>query len=149
MSDEKRENLERLKKVRGAQKKLAEETETAKKYRINENDYRQDFLTIDQLIRLGQMMRGIDVTKIEGFWETLDLLHKSGKIQEFFSIILQGPETDFTKAPAFVLLRVLKDFFSMNQLFGLMEELASAMAIQQAAEGLIGMKPSPPSQTGT
>lgn len=144
MSDEKTKKLEELKKVKTAQKKLADETAAPKTYRINGQDYSQDFMTIDRVIRLGKMLEGIDVTQISGFWEALDMLHKAGKIQEFFEIILVGPKTDFTKAPAFVLMRAIKDFFSMNQLFEIMGEFASAMAIQQAAEGLIGTKLSPP-----
>lgn len=144
------QKLEELKQLKAAQKKLLEETETAKTYRINGKEYSQNFLTIDKIIRLGKMLRGIDFTQIGDYMQALELLQDSGKMQEFFEIILEGPKTDFTKAPAHILMRAVVDFFSLNQLFELMGELASATAIQQAAEGLlIGKTPSPHSQTET
>lgn len=146
LKDQQREELISLKK---AQKEIGQRTETPKTYQINGQEYSQDFLTIDKIIRLAKALSGFDFTKVTNYIDAITMLQKAGKIQAFFEVVLDGPKTDFTKAPAFILMRVVMDFFSLNQLFELMGEFASGMGLLQTAEGLlIGMKQLPPSQTG-
>lgn len=113
-----------------------------KTYNINGVEYTQDFLCISEIISVYQLIEDVFP---EGEIDILNFtkeLEQSGKILRFLNIILKGKKKlkESDKIKPVLLLEIITDFFSLNELgklFGMMAERLPKMTNE-----ILKMKPS-------
>ena len=141
----------------------------AVEYDISGDIFIQDFLTIDQWEKFIKVTKDINF-KGKNISDALSILRKSGKLNELLNLILSGPrEIDYNEIKPIILIKIIKDFFSINEvsksigetvsmIFEIMEDkelialMSSIPAVTQSMKkitDMIGIDSSQQSQTET
>ena len=99
-------------------------------YQIDGKEYQQTFLTIEQTIQLAKQVKGIKFGDFSDIIGVLDKLIKSGKLKNLLEIVLSGPKPiDINKIKSALLLKIIGDFFSFNEIFDLISTISDLMRL--------------------
>ena len=102
--------------------------ETAE-YQIDGKIYSQTFLTIQQTIQISKIIKGL---KFDGFDipDILETLVESGKLQAALDVVLNGDKPiDINKIKPALLVRIIGDFFSCNEILDIISSVSDLLAI--------------------
>jgi hypothetical protein len=98
-------------------------------YQIDGRVYTQTFLSIQQTIQVTKIIKGM---KFENFDipEILETLVNSGKLQALLEIVLNGEKPIYIdKIKPALLVRMIGDFFSFNELLDIISSVSDMLAI--------------------
>ena len=100
-------------------------------YQIGGETYYQTYLTIAETAQVADILEGLDFKKFS-ITEISRVLIKSGKLVELFNVILKRTDSAETilcsdNIPLPVAFEVIKDFFSLNNLFGMLSTIIESM----------------------
>ena len=99
-------------------------------YQINGQTYSQTYLTIEQTIQLSKQIKGIKFGDLSDILGVLDQLVKTGKLKSLLEIVLDGPKPiDINKIKFALLLKIIGDFFSFNEIFDLISTVSDLMGL--------------------
>jgi hypothetical protein len=99
-------------------------------YTIADKQYSQTYLTIEQTIQLSKQIKGIKFGDLSDILGILDQLVKTGKLKSLLEIVLDGPKpVDVNKIKPALLLKIIGDFFSFNEIFDLISTISDLMAL--------------------
>ena len=110
-------------------------------YTINGKKYSQNFLTIQKTIRLARLFdQKVDLQNLNPLG-ILEKLQQTGKIEQFFNIILTGEKKlKENELPIKTAVEILKDFFVLNsvsEIIGTVLELMSEVTEDENLAGLM------------
>jgi len=118
-------------------------------YQVDGKTYTQTFLTIQQTIQLTKIIKGL---QFEGFDipDILETLVESGKLQALLEIVLNGEQPiDLNKIKPALLVRMVGDFFSCNEVLDIISSVSELMGIVNASGVLPNLTSQMSSLTGT
>ena len=98
-------------------------------YQIDGRVYTQTFLTIQQSIQVTKIIKGLKFGSFD-VAEILETLVDSGKLQGLLEIVLSGEKPiPLDKIKPALLVRVIGDFFSFNEILDIISSVSDMLAI--------------------
>ena len=97
-------------------------------YTIKGEKYYQDFLTVDETVRLAKVLINFKFDQKASIRDIFFQIYEQGKLDQVFEIVLKGEKT--IKAgdiPLKVALQIVQDFFSSNDILMIITTFTSLM----------------------
>jgi hypothetical protein len=98
-------------------------------YQIDGKTYTQTFLTIQQTVQISKIIKGLKFDNFD-IPAILNTLVESGKLQALLEIVLNGKKPiDLSKIKPALLVRMIGDFFSFNEILDIISSVSDFMGI--------------------
>ena len=99
------------------------------KYTIDDVEYVQTYLTISETIKLTKMFSDLNFSEVElSVIPVLEVLQESGKIEQFFRLVLRGENpVNLDKIKPVVAVEIVQDFLSFNEVSKIFSMFVSTM----------------------
>lgn len=99
------------------------------KYVIDDVEYVQTYLTISETIKLTKMFSDLNFSEIElSVIPVLEILEESGKIEQFFRLVLRGEKpVEIDKIKPVIAVEIVQDFLSFNEISKIFSMFVSTM----------------------